>query len=969
MKTLHLLQSSAASPNGRMTWLTRLVLALVILAVAPSMAMAENWNYYLAVAGSKTNETYKNFGNTSNPNDHVTWSVRATGAELNEYATNGNIYFYIKVNNYYLRPGSATTYNIGDAGSVSSANSSASYNSFTLNLGSHNTADDVYVFTFNSDGNGGSDVRNNGTIKVTLTSKDYFSLSYRGTSEGTLQTSSANDFFTFTISEAVYDENAKGNGLEFTLGKSVSALDKSIGTYYGSVTSTSQKIDNNTLVSIVNGHETTFFLNSDLGDVAPAGNITVSVNIGSSNQTYNGTTIAPGQFLISYTEKQSVEAKDLYLMLRKQGGNGKWYAHKMQWSRNRQLDNTNTDKGEVNDKYQNLNFKADDLSNYLGGQATDDNTTVEWYVRSGAPSSGSTAYTYYYPTSTTDLTTSGEQPIAQGSYINSNRVITPSVNTNEPNAYYTFKKGIGVSYTFTANKTAASGGAQIGFAANKSIEDKGSYYLLGDFTANNTQIDINNHSYPMTRYYYYGGVGYNDTQWATFNATETHVQDSIVYRVTVSKPALGWGNLYIMPNPAGNTDWGSVLRPQINLGVAGLDDTKAYQIDGTALKGGLTNVNRSQSLNPKMEDALAIVGVQSVDDITSYDFSMNLTTATYRLVFNKIVGDGEISLRDYGDVKYKGQTRNISGLGEHQYFRTYYSSDSYVCPKNVNMYVISSIDKTDDATTVNLKKINNKCQISDDTYGTITYIPANTALIITAAPSYTLGSEDDKVMWSSHTEATTLNDYEDDDAKTTVQYFGIDETTGKNAKSGNSLNELVFSAHRLAKSIALPADISTSPYFVGTNEELPLTKSYTYTEGGKTKTGYNYLFSFYKHSKWSTEPATLDNQFDLGFWLSNGTNKTYANSAYIHYPGYMVEKTHVGTTYSIPSEAASAKAAPALFINWGTDDDSTITGITDVTKSEVVSGVDNWYTIQGMHVAKPTVRGIYIHNGKKVIVK
>ena len=47
---------------------------------------------------------------------------------------------------------------------------------------------------------------------------------------------------------------------------------------------------------------------------------------------------------------------------------------------------------------------------------------------------------------------------------------------------------------------------------------------------------------------------------------------------------------------------------------------------------------------------------------------------------------------------------------------------------------------------------------------------------------------------------------------------------------------------------------------------------------------------------------------------------------------------------------------------------STVTGINDVTYSRPAKAT-GWYTLQGVRVSEPTQRGIYIHNGKKVIVK
>ena len=40
-----------------------------------------------------------------------------------------------------------------------------------------------------------------------------------------------------------------------------------------------------------------------------------------------------------------------------------------------------------------------------------------------------------------------------------------------------------------------------------------------------------------------------------------------------------------------------------------------------------------------------------------------------------------------------------------------------------------------------------------------------------------------------------------------------------------------------------------------------------------------------------------------------------------------------------------------------------------LTDDEVSAAGDEWYTLQGIRVERPTTAGIYIHNGKKVLVK
>ena len=47
----------------------------------------------------------------------------------------------------------------------------------------------------------------------------------------------------------------------------------------------------------------------------------------------------------------------------------------------------------------------------------------------------------------------------------------------------------------------------------------------------------------------------------------------------------------------------------------------------------------------------------------------------------------------------------------------------------------------------------------------------------------------------------------------------------------------------------------------------------------------------------------------------------------------------------------------------------TMTGIADITVDKPSTGNNAYYTLSGVRVAKPTQPGIYIHNGRKVVVK
>lgn len=165
--------------------------------------------------------------------------------------------------------------------------------------------------------------------------------------------------------------------------------------------------------------------------------------------------------------------------------------------------------------------------------------------------------------------------------------------------------------------------------------DAGAYYLIGNFSNTDHLLDPSSTADRklMTKYYYKDGLQYTSEQTPT---------DSIVYRVTVTQPAGGWSSLYMLvfdKNTIDNwaNDYSGAIRPQTQwnytLGQPSPFDSDNHPyyegLDATATRGGLYTrrdgaASTDQAFNPEM-----------TDDILSYTFSMNVTTSTYTITFNK----------------------------------------------------------------------------------------------------------------------------------------------------------------------------------------------------------------------------------------------------------------------------------------------------------------------------------------------
>lgn len=304
-----------------------------------------------------------------------------------------------------------------------------------------------------------------------------------------------------------------------------------------------------------------------------------------------------------------------------------------------------------------------------------------------------------------------------------------------------------------------------------------------------------------------------------------------------------------------------------------------------------------------------------------YTYSLDGNNPYFRY-FYTISKNSELELRDFKDVVYKSEenVRKILNRGEYQYFRTWSDDTAWKRPKNVDVFVVSNVTPADEThnVAIELTKINN-FDTSEDV------IPAKTGVILAL-------KEGDKVPGAVFHKRKSLITYN-------TLVIPLEEATNKKLSytKTNLLEECIK-----AKNIP--------------------------TEEGKN---VNYLFGFYQANRGLGETQYESNQFVLGFWISNGNGKFYANSCYLPIPKAKAEKLNLGTNNNtfgnIPTNSQGVKLVPALLFDFA-NIDSDVTGIKDVVNNGKLSD-GKYYTLSGQQVEHPTAGGIYIHNGKKYIVK
>lgn len=291
-----------------------------------------------------------------------------------------------------------------------------------------------------------------------------------------------------------------------------------------------------------------------------------------------------------------------------------------------------------------------------------------------------------------------------------------------------------------------------------------------------------------------------------------------------------------------------------------------------------------------------------------------------------------MELRDFNDVYYRSasgtaEKRNVLGRDDYNFLRVWSDHIAWNKPDNIDVFVVSEFDHdaSSHTTTATLTKLN------------VNYIPAKTGVI--------LGCKLSK-----------------DNLTSGLVYDNAATSAWEKGENVNYYNTLTA---ELTPYSAASTSYSGESKLIPLYEETSLQR-FSDDTGIGTGDGYaNYLFGFYRCKKYQQNYSGNDNDFQMGFWLTTGNGTTYANSAFLHLTKEEAEDLGVGTAYN-NIESASA---PAFMLLFDESDDNVITGISDITTAKGNSvASQGWYTLQGVRTAKPTQRGIYIYNGKKVIV-
>lgn len=275
--------------------------------------------------------------------------------------------------------------------------------------------------------------------------------------------------------------------------------------------------------------------------------------------------------------------------------------------------------------------------------------------------------------------------------------------------------------------------------------------------------------------------------------------------------------------------------------------------------------------------------------------------------------------------------------GDYQYFRTWSSYKAWKISKDIDIFVVDGKKEENGIVKFSLKKITADPKYLTDPNAADNVIPSNTGVILATkktAADIAAGNVDGGAEVRPRTSLTSYNTM-----VVPMQEYG--STTATTDYEGENLLKPLITAR-----------------------VVPTMEHTTYNNVEDDY--YNYLFGFYRAQKVSDDKKYKENDFLLGFWISNGKGTFYSNSAYLPVAKADAEKMNLGVSYE-GLNTNEAKKVPALFFDFANVDGTT--GIDEVVNTTVKNHDGKYYTLSGQQVEKPTAGGIYIHNGKKFVVK
>ena len=286
-----------------------------------------------------------------------------------------------------------------------------------------------------------------------------------------------------------------------------------------------------------------------------------------------------------------------------------------------------------------------------------------------------------------------------------------------------------------------------------------------------------------------------------------------------------------------------------------------------------------------------------------------------------ITASNDMVLHDVTDIVYESEDNKqiITNNGQYKFLRTWSAIKTWKISNKVDVFVVNNVAEDESAVKLTLKNIN-----KDDVTGKYHVIPAKTGVIL-----------------------ATKSDASD-----------IAGARFEARKDYKSYNELV-----------IPMEENESEYVYGEKDNLLVPLYYSQIVPASDEKNFNYFFAYYNaRIATKNEEKYGASDYLLGFWISKGSKLYQSNRSYLPIAkDKAATMKRLGTSFDDFETVGSAKKVPGVIFDF--DNVGGTTGINEVVNQSTKLNDGKYYTLSGQQVEKPTAGGIYIHNGRKFVVK
>lgn len=286
-----------------------------------------------------------------------------------------------------------------------------------------------------------------------------------------------------------------------------------------------------------------------------------------------------------------------------------------------------------------------------------------------------------------------------------------------------------------------------------------------------------------------------------------------------------------------------------------------------------------------------------------------------------ITASNDMVLHDVTDIVYESEDNKqiITNNGQYKFLRTWSAIKTWKISNKVDVFVVNNVAEDESAVKLTLKNIN-----KDDVTGKYHVIPAKTGVIL-----------------------ATKSDASD-----------IAGARFEARKDYKSYNELV-----------IPMEENESEYTYDGKDNLLKPLYYSQIVPASDDENFNYFFAYYNaRIATKNEEKYGASDYLLGFWISKGSKPYQSNSSYLPIAkDKAATMKRLGTSFDDFETFGSAKKVPGVIFDF--DNVGGTTGINEVVNQSTKLNDGKYYTLSGQQVEKPTAGGIYIHNGRKFVVK